>query len=383
MHLIIDAHQDLAYNMLNFGRDYRRAAAQTRRLEEDTPAPERNGQTMLGWEDYQRGQVAVVFAVIYLTPKAHQKHNWDQVTYASPAEAYALHHTQVDMYHRLCDENPTFFRLIKTRAEFARHWQEWQSAPAFIPPAPASPEEGAAVPPRVTHPVGLILLMEGLEGIRRPQDLEEWQRAGVRLAGPVWAGGRFCGGTLAPGGFTREGYELLEVMAALGITLDISHMNEVSCRQALDVYPGTIVATHANARALLKDPPNERHLSDLVIRRLIERGGVIGVIPCNSFLEIGWKSGDDRRRVTLQTLAAHIDHICQIAGDAQHVAIGSDFDGGFGYPAVPLELDTIADLQKLVAVLAERGYTEEDIDRIMNGNWRRLLQAAEQGILPA
>jgi membrane dipeptidase len=383
MPILIDSHQDIAYNILNFGRDYRRSAAETRLLEKDTPIPERNGQTMLGWEDYQRGQVAVVFATLYLTPKTHQKDGWDQVAYASAEEAYALYRKLLDVYYRLCDENPQAYRLIKTRGELDRHWAEWKAAPPFIPEQAPASDDIRAPQARVTHPVGFVLLMEGAEGIRRPQDMEEWWQAGVCLVGPVWAGGRFCGGTLVPGGFTREGYELLEVMQALGMTLDLSHMNEKSCQQALDAFGGTIVATHANARALLKDPPNERHLSDSVIRHLVERDGVMGVIPCNSFLEIGWKTGDDRRRVTLQTLAAHIDHICQIAGDARHAAIGTDFDGGYGFPAVPYELNTISDMQKLVAVLAERGYTEEDINLIMHGNWKRLLSSPANGILPS
>jgi len=73
-------------------------------------------------------------------------------------------------------------------------------------------------------------------------------------------------------------------------------------------------------------------------------------------------------------LAAHIDHVCQLAGNARHVALGTDFDGGFGYPAVPLELNTIADLQKIGPLLRDKGYQEDDIQAILHDNWLRILE---------
>jgi len=144
--------------------------------------------------------------------------------------------------------------------------------------------------------------------------------------------------------------------------------------QALDTYPGAIIASHANVQSLLKGLDSNRHLSERVIHGLIERQAVIGVIPLNQFLQAGWKSGDRRVLVSLDRLIAHVDSICQIAGDAQHVALGSDFDGGFGLQNVPAEIDSIADLRKLIPMLAERGYAEDDIAAILGQNWARLLQ---------
>ena len=83
--------------------------------------------------------------------------------------------------------------------------------------------------------------------------------------------------------------------------------------------------SHANARALLKGVEGERHLTDLTIRRLIERDGVMGVLPFNRFLRPDWSNTDDRQLVTLRTLAAHIDHICQLAGDALPCRAGNRF----------------------------------------------------------
>jgi membrane dipeptidase len=100
-------------------------------------------------------------------------------------------------------------------------------------------------------------------------------------------------------------------------------------------------------------------------------------VPFNAFLQTGWKQGDRRDGITLQHVAAHIDYICQMAGDARHVGIGSDFDGNLGLQSVPLGIDTVADLQKLVPLLAQKGYTESDITAILGGNWiahlRRVL----------
>jgi membrane dipeptidase len=134
-----------------------------------------------------------------------------------------------------------------------------------------------------------------------------------------------------------------------------------------------VIASHSNALALLKGWENNRHLPDEVIRGLLERDGVLGVVALNSFLQTGWKRGDDRNLVPLNTVVTHIDYICQMAGDARHVGLGTDFDGGFGWQAVPAEIDSIADLQKISPLLRERGYTEDDIALILAGNTARLL----------
>jgi membrane dipeptidase len=73
-------------------------------------------------------------------------------------------------------------------------------------------------------------------------------------------------------------------------------------------------------------------------------------------------------------MVAHLDHVCQLTGNAHHVGIGSDLDGGFGRDETPTELETIADLLKLSAALRGAGYSEEDVRNIMGGNWLRFLE---------
>ncbi|MFZ6026270.1 MAG: dipeptidase [Chloroflexota bacterium] len=349
--LIVDSHEDLAYNIRCFGRDYTRSVAETRAQERDTDIPAHNGSALLGWPDYQQGQVAVVFGTLFATPKRMQVGAWDTQVYADFEQAHAVYSNQMDAYHRLVDEHPDRFHLIRSRAGLNAVIEGWKTNPL------------------AKNPVGIVTLMEGAEGVRHPGELDEWWARGVRLIGPAWAGTRYCGGTREPGPLTSDGYALLEAMAALGFGLDLSHMDARAALQALDIYPGTVVASHSNAAALLKGLDSNRHLPDDVLRGLIERGGVIGVLPYNKFLLPGWQQSERRDRVSLQHVVAQIDYICQMAGDARHVGIGTDFEGGFGVECVPVEIDTIADLQKLAPLLAERGYCDSDIAAIFGENW--------------
>jgi membrane dipeptidase len=198
---------------------------------------------------------------------------------------------------------------------------------------------------------------------------------GVRIVGLAWASTRYAGGTGEPGPLTSEGRRLLDVMANLGLILDLSHASDESFLQALDRYEGTVIVSHANPRALLRDFRRpERLLSDDMIRRLAEVGGVIGVIPGNGFLKTSWTAAQGKAGVPLAALLDVIDHICQVTGSSAHVGLGSDFDGGFGVERTPAEIDTVADLQKLDAALKARGYTEGDVTAILGGNWLEVLR---------
>jgi membrane dipeptidase len=395
--IIVDAHQDLAYNILSFGRDYTRPAAHTRQSEAGSEVPLRNGNTLLGWPEYQRGRVALIFSTLFAAPQAERLGNWETQYYTDINQAHRIYRGQLDAYHRLEDQHPDKFRLVRSQAGMRSLLAGWQGEPDQPePPAGQPPPESEDGPGRYRklgkyyaeeeaeraasenlasgRAVGLVPLMEGAEGIRSPGEVEEWWQRGLRLIGLAWAGTRFCGGTRQPGPLTAEGFALLEVMADLGFGLDISHMDEKAVLQALDVYPGTVFASHANAHALLKGLESNRHLSDQVIQRLLERDGVIGVVPYNRFLLPGWTPADGRHLVTLEHVVAHIDYICQMAGDARHVGIGTDFDGGFGLESAPAGIDTIADLRKLIPLLAERGYAQEDIAAIMGMNWINVLE---------
>jgi membrane dipeptidase len=357
--LIFDAHEDLAFNMASYGRDYTRAAAETRSLETkaDAAVLQHDGSCLVGWPDYQRGRVAVVFSTLFVTPRHRRAGEWESLVYADSQQAHKLYFDQLMLYHELTDRHPDLFRLIGTRRELEQVLTDWRDA--------AHQE----------HPVGLVPLMEGAEGIRTPAELDEWWQAGLRIIGLAWAGTRFCGGTHDPGPLTADGHSLLEAMADYGFILDISHMDPLSAHQALDLYPGRVIASHANAATLIPEYSGNRQLPDDIIRQLIERDGVIGLIPMCKFLDNRWQRGDSRKPIPLAMLLPHIEHICQIAGDARHVGFGSDFDGGFGLEAVPDGVDTIADLQKIAPLMAAKGYNPDDVSAIFHGNWLRILQA--------
>ncbi|MBN1537989.1 MAG: membrane dipeptidase [Anaerolineales bacterium] len=354
--IIVDAHQDLAWNIATFGRDYSRSVSETRAGEKNSIAPLHNGDTLIGYPEYQLGKIAIVFSTLFAAPARKKVGDWASQCYTDPRHAKHIYTNQLDIYKRMCEEHPEKFRLISSKYQLSSLLTDWNDIA------------------RTSHPVGLVLLMEGAEAIAHPEELAEWRQAGVQIIGPAWAGTRFCGGTGEPGPMTKEGFALLEAMAEFGFTLDLSHMDEKAALQALDVYPGTIIASHANAKALLPGSESNRFLSDRLIMGLLERDGLIGVVPYNSFLKNGWKQGDSRAEVPLEYLVNHIDYICQKAGNADQAGIGSDFDGGFGVQSTPEGIDTVADLRKIIPLLAQKGYTEKDITKIMGGNWVSYLE---------
>jgi membrane dipeptidase len=223
--------------------------------------------------------------------------------------------------------------------------------------------------------LGLVISMESADPILKPEALMTWKEAGLRMIGPAHYGlGRYAGGTSTEHGFTPEGLNLLHEMERLGILLDLTHLSDQAFWQALDHFHGFVLASHNNCRALV---PHQRQFDDVQIRAIMSRNGVIGVAFDNWMVRPGWQRGSrEHEPVTLADVADHIDHICQLAGNSQHAAIGSDLDGGFGREQSPSDLDTIADLQHIPHLLSTRGYSDTDIASIMHGNWLRLLRAA-------
>lgn len=352
MTLIVDAHADLAYNMLKYGRDYTRPLEETRALEKNSFTVKENGDTLISWLEYQRGNIALIFATLFAAPIRFQTYENEKLIYKNFDEAHKLYKTQLDLYQRMTDTMPDTFRIIASKSDLNLLLDLWQN-------------------PHAKRPVGMVILMEGAEAIRNLSELEEWHALGVRLIGPAWVGTRYCGGWKEPGPLTDDGRKLLSAMADFNFVLDLSHMDERAAIEALDIYEGSIVGTHANCASLMPNSNTNRHFSDRIIEGIIERDGVIGIVPFNSYLKVGWmrEKGDAREEVPLQTVVHHIDHVCQIAGDSLHVGIGSDFDGGFGLQSVPPEINSVADLQKLAPLLSARGYNQTDIENILGNNW--------------
>ncbi|HEY69851.1 MAG TPA: peptidase M19 [Anaerolineae bacterium] len=354
--LIVDGHEDIAWNMLSFDRDYSLPLAEIRERERDTDIPERNGTAMLAWDAWVRGRVGVVFATLFATPVRKQLRPWEKRRYKDAEQAHRLYAQNLDAYHRLLENHPDKFRMLLTHADLQDVVSRWEEKP-------------------VRPQLGMVILMEGADGVRNPSELPMWYERGVRIVGPAWMATRYAGGTREPGPYTSEGWDLLEAMADLGMTLDISHLAEEAVLQSLERYPGTIIASHSNPRTLL---PNstflDRHLTDEAIMGLAERGGVMGIVIGNRFLKDGWRVSDGRAAVTLDDVVMHIDHVCQLVGSAEHVGIGSDLDGGYGLELVPQDLDSVADLRFIGPALRRRGFSQEDAEAVLGGNWLRLLR---------
>jgi membrane dipeptidase len=224
-------------------------------------------------------------------------------------------------------------------------------------------------------PVGYILSLEGADSILSLNHLTQAHQNGLRAIGPAHYGpGIYANGTGAGGGFNPKGRELLKEMERLGFILDVTHLCDDCFWEALDLYQGPIWASHQNCRALV---PHVRQFSDEQIKALIARGGVLGVAMDAWMLVPGWVRGQttpQSANVTLSSYVEHIDHICQLAGNAHHVGIGSDLDGAFGCEQTPQDLNTIADLAKILELLSQRGYQPDEVTRITHQNFIGFLQ---------
>lgn len=348
--IVVDAHQDLAYNALAFGRDYRRSALVTRAQEKGAALPASYQGCMVGLPELLAGNVAVLFGTIFTMPARRALSARDMV-YDDVQTAHAQGMAQLDFYRRWADEEPQI-ALVGNQAHLEAVLATWQAEPD-------------------SRQVGIVPLMEGADPLREPAELELWVERGVRIVGPAWSGNRYSGGTGEPGPLTDLGRELLELMAELGVGLDLSHMAERAAHESLDRFEGVLLASHSNPRALV---PGDRHLSDVLIQAIAARGGVIGIVPFNRFLRRDWRMGDPKERVTLADVVRAIDYVCQRVGDADHVALGSDFDGGFGSASAPAEIDTVADLRKIATALDEHHFEPQHVAAIMAGNWLRVLR---------
>jgi membrane dipeptidase len=342
--IIVDAHQDIAWNKLALNRDFFDSVSKKRAREGVSPA-HGEGSAIVGFPELIDGNVRVVFTTLYAAAAQPDRTAWGK-TYSTPQEAHDQAMEQL-AYYALLASDPRV-SIIATHADLDR------------------------VVNSETPRVGLIVLMEGADPIVAPSETQDWFNAGVRIVGTSWSRTRYAGGTDAPGGLTALGKELLPQMERAGLILDASHMAERSFFESLDLFHGALIASHSNCRAFVN---TDRQLSDEMIRAIVARDGVIGIVLYNRFLKADWEKSARKDAVTLADVARHIQHICDLAGNAHHIGIGSDFDGGFGMEAAPREIDTVADVQKLGDALTA-AFSDTDIANILGGNWIRLLRRA-------
>lgn len=230
--------------------------------------------------------------------------------------------------------------------------------------------------PNEHTPVCYLLSLEGADSIISMRHLEMAYEDGLRAIGPAHYGpGIYANGTDSSGRLNTRGTELLKTMDQLNMILDVTHLNDDAFWHSMEIYKGSIWASHNNCRKFVN---HNRQFSDEMITELINRKAVIGIALDAWMMVPDWIRGESdplKRNVTLDIMVNNIDHICQLAGNSLHAGIGSDLDGGYGTEQCPNDLDTIADLQKLPALLKAKGYTGEDIQNIMHLNFVRYLQS--------
>jgi membrane dipeptidase len=346
--LIIDAHLDLSWNAIQNNRNLLDSVHTIRARE--------RMQNTVALPEMRKGRVALSVATLFGRCTGHAVPDSD---FGSTTQAYGATQGQLAYYRAL--EHEGHIRMITDRTGLDSHWTAWEAWEA---------DEDGDQPP-----LGFLLSMEGVDSIFDASHLEAWHQDGLRLLGLTHYGpGRYAGGTGVEAGLTDLAPPLLKEMDRLGILLDLTHCSDRSFWGALDHYSGLVLASHNNCRALV---PHQRQFDDDQLRAIIERGGVIGSSFDCWMLYPGWRvENPGNSVVSLNTVVDHMDHICQLAGNAQHVAIGSDLDGGFGWEQSPHDLDTIADEQKFTSLLADRGYSTADIADILHSNWLRLLRQA-------
>ncbi len=206
----------------------------------------------------------------------------------------------------------------------------------------------------------------------------------------------------AHNGLTDFGKNVVREMNRLGMIVDISHVSDKTFYDAVAVSTKPVIASHSSCRALADVP---RNMTDDMLRALAKNGGVIGINFAPGFLnredavdimrsisrrvaedpQLSGKALDDysaaeirkedyphpkAAHATLADAVEHIDHAVKIAG-IDHVGIGSDFDG---IPSVPKGLEDISKMPALAAALRAKGYTQADVNKIMGGNFLRVLR---------
>lgn len=334
------------------GRDYLSSAEAIRAAEAEAGFENPNGVCMLGLANWLTARVAVIVATVQTIPRGLA--NPGELSYATIEGAHQQALAHLDLYRRWAVSCPRI-ELVSNHRQLDEVLNGWS-------------ESGA---PDSTGRVGLVLLMENADPIREPSEVAFWAEQGIRMIGPAWHANRYSGDTKDGGPLTSLGRLLLEEMGRLGLTLDLTHMSEAACLEALESYDGAVVATHAHSQ---RTAAKARLLSDRVIEGIVARDGVVGVLPVNWALDSSWQASDGKQTVTLNAVVDAIDDVCQIAGDSAHVGIGTDFDGGQGAESAPAELDTIADLPMLASALSARGFADADIAATMGGNWLTLLR---------
>jgi len=350
---IIDAHLDLSMNAMEWNRDLRNTVDEINEGEKGLADKPGRGNATVSFPEMQKGNIGLVVATQiarYVSP-SNPLPGWN-----SPEQAWAQTQAQLAWYKAM--EEAGEIIQINNLLSLEKHIALWNDEIN-----------------RLHKPIGYILSLEGADSLITIEHVERAWNYGLRAIGPAHYGeGRYANGTDGNGFMKPNGIALLKEMERLNIILDATHLCDDAFWQALDNFNGPVWASHNNVRAIVN---HNRQFSDEQVKALIERGAVIGGALDAWMMVPGWQRGissPKEMNCNLEKIIDHFDHICQLAGDALHIGIGTDLDGGFGREQCPCDLETIADLQNLPPLFYKRGYAKKDVENIMHGNWLRFLR---------
>ena len=355
---IFDAHLDLALNAIEWNRDLRAPLTELRRREAHLQDKSGRGRGTVSFPEMRRARIGLCVA----TQLARLEHDAYSPVFGwrSSAQAWAMTQGQLAWYRAM--EEVGELVQIRDRRQLDAHVETWRDV-----------DDATAA----RLPIGYLLSLEGADSLVTVAHLERAWHDGLRAIGPAHYGsGVYAQGTNSEGPFPPRGLELLREADRLGLILDATHLSDESFWQAMKLYSGPVWASHHNARALV---PHQRQLSDEMFRALVERGAVVGLALDAWMIVPGWERGKttpQSANLRLEKLVEHLDHFCQLAGNARHVGLGSDLDGAFGNEQTPQDVDSIADLQNIPELLRARGYSPADITGILHGNFLRFLGTA-------
>ena len=353
MKFIIDIHLDLSMNAIEWNRDLTQSVLQINAQEKDLIDKPDRGKATVSLQAMREGNIGFCVATQIAR---YVKSNNPLPGWNSPTQAWAQTQGQLAWY-RAMEKAGEMIQIIDKKG-LQNHLDLWSSS-------------------EPNKPIGYLLNLEGADSIVTLDHLHRAYKQGLRAIGPAHYGpGTYAHGTNSEGGLGTKGKELLNEIEKLNMILDVTHLCDQSFWEAIDHYNGKMWASHSNCRSLV---PNQRQFSNLQIKELIARKAIIGMAFDAWMMIPKWQKGisDPKKSgLVIETIIDHIDHICQLSGNSNHIALGTDLDGGFGKEQCPYDLETISDLQKMDVLLKKRGYSENDIQKILNQNAINFLMGA-------
>ena len=347
---IFDAHLDLAMNALEWNRDLTKSVYQIRESEKGMVDKPDRGNNTVSLDAMRKGNIGICVA----TQIAGVKNKINPHGWSSMEQAWAQTQGQLIWYKEM-EKNGEMYQIydLNTLDNQIENWQKETKK----------------------KPIGYILSLEGADSIVNIDYLEKSYMLGLRAIGPAHYGpGVYAYGTDSNGSIGQKGKELVKKIEELNLILDVTHLSDTSFWETIEIYNGNLWASHNNCRKFVD---HNRQFSDDQIKEIIRRDGVIGV-PLDAWMMVpNWirgKSTPETMGVTLNQMIENIDHICQLSGNSNHVGIGTDLDGAFGVEQTPTDIDTIADLQKIPLMLKKIGFSESDVEKVMNKNFINFLK---------